>query len=780
MHYHRMRAILVGLSVVALVCVSIATTLGVHEISSVQLRHAEHGALNDRVKLARELVDGINAIGSAFSTVALPLDPDEREKIVESANAGFDAVQALVPKLISLNAGVLKGESATQLRDALASIAHSWEEVRRSFGTDMDPNEKAHHFIVLREDTATVRDIVRNIESASTDAGLDLSHSIQETLQSVAWTLLWVMLLGVALSVAAFSGTAYFSRLIRKANAAIRDRDVEVVEKGRRLNVALENMMHGICMFDRDKRLVVCNSKYATIYGVDPDRLREGMPLRSVLELRVAAGSCPSDSQRYIEVRLEEVETRTPYVTVNKLRNGRFIEVSHEPLPEGGWVAIHHDITEQKLSEEKIAHMAHHDALTGLPNRIQLREHIEKSLKTVQRGGNFAVLCLDLDHFKNINDTLGHSVGDALLCAVAGRLRACLRETDLVVRTGGDEFSIVQAGVDLPLGASTLAQRIIAALNAPFDLAIGTSIGIAIAPDDGGDPDQLLKNADMALYRAKANGRETFCFFEPEMDAKAQARRVLELDLRKALAVGEFELHYQPVVNLEKNRIAGFEALLRWNHPTRGRVPPDEFIPLAEETGLIVPIGEWVIRQACSEARTWPSGLHVAVNVSPVQFRGKNLVPAVINALASAQFPAGRLELEITEAVLLQNNETTLSLLHQLRGLGVRISMDDFGTGYSSLSYLRSFPFDKIKIDQSFIRDLANNPDSIAIIRAVTGLGQSFGMETTAEGVETQAQLEQMRAEGCTEVQGYLFSEPQPASKVFGILARFEKSRAAA
>ena len=274
--------------------------------------------------------------------------------------------------------------------------------------------------------------------------------------------------------------------------------------------------------------------------------------------------------------------------------------------------------------------MAHHDALTGLPNRIQLREHIDKSLKSIKRGGNFAVLCLDLDHFKNINDTLGHSVGDALLCAVSGRLRECLRDTDLVVRTGGDEFSIVQSDVDLPMGASTLAQRIIAAMSAPFDLgdhqvAIGTSIGIAIAPDDGGDPDQLLKNADMALYRAKASGRETFCFFEPEMDAKAQARRILELDLRKALAVGEFELHYQPIVNLAKNKIVGFEALLRWNHPTRGTVSPDEFIPLAEETGLIVPIGDWVIRQACMEAKTWPSDLHVAVNISPVQFRGKNL-----------------------------------------------------------------------------------------------------------------------------------------------------------
>ena len=786
MQYNWMRAILIGLSVFALVCVSVATALGVRKISSVQERHSEHGALNDRVKLARELVDGINAIGSAFSTVALPLDPAEREKVIESANTGFDAVQALVPTLISQNADVLKEESLIQLRDALASIAHSWDEVRRSFGTDMDANEKAHHFITLREDTATVRDIVRNIESAATDAGIDLSLSMHETLQSIATALLWVMLLGAALSLGACSGTAYFSRLIRQANVAIRDRDMEVVEKGRRLNVALENMMHGICMFDRDKRLVVCNSKYGTMYQLDPERLREGMSLHEILEMRIAAGECPVDTQGYIETRLKEVETRAPYVTFNKLRNGRFVEVSHEPLPDGGWVAIHHDITEQKLSEEKIAHMAHHDALTGLPNRIQLREHIEASLKSTNRGGHFAVLCLDLDHFKNINDTLGHSIGDALLCAVSRRLRDCVRDSDLVVRTGGDEFSIVQVGVDLPLGASTLAQRIIAAMSTPFDLgdhqvAIGTSIGIAIAPDDGGDPDQLLKNADMALYRAKASGRETFCFFEPEMDAKAQARRMLELDLRKALAVGEFELHYQPIVNLARNKISGFEALLRWNHPARGKVSPDEFIPLAEETGLIVPIGEWVIRQACMEARTWPSDLQVAVNVSPLQFRGKALVATVVSALAFAEFPAHRLELEITEAVLLQNNEATLSVLHQLRGLGVRISMDDFGTGYSSLSYLRSFPFDKIKIDQSFVRDLANNPDSIAIIRAVTGLGQSFGMATTAEGVETQEQLEQMRAEGCTEAQGFLFSTPQPASKVARILSAFDKkSRAAA
>jgi predicted signal transduction protein with EAL and GGDEF domain len=321
---------------------------------------------------------------------------------------------------------------------------------------------------------------------------------------------------------------------------------------------------------------------------------------------------------------------------------------------------------------------------------------------------------------------------------------------------------------------------VVEALSVPFDLGdhhvvIGASVGIAIAPDDGNDADQLLKNADMALYRAKDDGRARFHFFETEMDARAQARRLLELDLRKAITAGEFELFYQPIVNLTENRISGLEALLRWNHPTRGRVSPDKFIPLAEETGLIVGIGEWLIRGACAEASAWPSGLRVAVNVSPLQFRNKGLISAVISALASSGLPAERLELEITETVLMHDNDGTLAMLHQLRGLGVRISMDDFGTGYSSLSYLRSFPFDKIKIDQSFIRDLIDKPDSVAIIRAVAALGHSFGMTTTAEGVETQEQLDQMRAEGCTEAQGYFFSRPLPAGEVPQLLSSFQK-----
>jgi diguanylate cyclase (GGDEF)-like protein len=427
--------------------------------------------------------------------------------------------------------------------------------------------------------------------------------------------------------------------------------------------------------------------------------------------------------------------------------------------------------------------LAHHDALTGLANRVQLHEHIERCLKQVERGEEFSLLCLDLDRFKEINDTLGHSVGDALLCAVSRRLRELVRDDDLVSRTGGDEFSIVQCATGQPMAAAAaLAARVVEALSVPFDLGdhhvvIGASVGAAIAPSDGSDADQLLKNADLAMYRAKDFGGGGFHFFESQMDARAQGRRTLELELRKAITAGEFEVFYQPIVNLAENQIGAFEALLRWNHPTRGVVSPNEFIPLAEETGLIVEIGEWVIRQACAEAIRWPSDLLVAVNVSPVQFRTGNLVAVVISALAASGLRPNRLELEITESVLMYNNDVTLAMLHQLRNLGVRISMDDFGTGYSSLSYLRSFPFDKIKIDRSFVRDLAENPNSIAIIRAVVGLGQSFGMITTAEGVETQEQLDQMCAEGCNQVQGYFYSEPMPAREISQLLFGFRNER---
>ncbi len=572
---------------------------------------------------------------------------------------------------------------------------------------------------------------------------------------------------------------------IAERTSELQQREAELRLQNLRFNAALENMPQGLCMFDNDKRLVVSNLRYAEMYGIDPEQLKIGTPLRSILAWRVASGNCPTNGEEYIEQRLAEVEMSAAHIAVDELQNGKFIQVMHQPLADGGWVAIHDDVTQQKLSEERISHMAHHDALTDLPNRVMLRAQLERHLTTVQRGASLAVLCLDLDYFKQVNDTLGHPVGDALLCAVGRRLRECVRNVDVVARLGGDEFAIIQTGVEQPISANTLAQRLVDEMARPFDaegheIVLGTSIGISVAPNDGTDPDILLKSADMALYRAKDNGRNAFSFFESGMDAKMQKRRALEVDFRKAIAAGEFELFYQPLVNLEQNTISGFEALLRWNHPTRGVVLPGTFISLAEETGLIIPLGEWVLRQACSEAAKWPDDVKVAINLSPVQFRSKNLVSVVMSAMAAAGIAPNRVELEITEAILLQNNEATLATLHQLRGLGLRISMDDFGTGYSSLSYLRSFPFDKIKIDQSFVRGLDKNNDAIAIIHAVSGLGTSLGMTTTVEGVETREQLDLIRAEGCTEVQGYFFSKPQPASEVPRLLSSLGRKNQAA
>jgi diguanylate cyclase (GGDEF)-like protein/PAS domain S-box-containing protein len=441
------------------------------------------------------------------------------------------------------------------------------------------------------------------------------------------------------------------------------------------------------------------------------------------------------------------------------------------------------DVTAKRQAEARIAHMAHHDTLTGLPNRVLLHERLDEALLRVRRyKETLAVLYLDLDRFKNVNDTLGHPAGDKLLVAVAERLRTCLRISDMAARFGGDEFAVLQLRLAGPHEAGTLADRIVTLLSEPYDIdgqviEIGASVGIALAPIDGETSEQLLRNADIALFRAKDDGRRTFRFFEPGMAASLRNHRTLERDLRNALGAGEFEVYFQPLVTLETGGICGFEALLRWHHPQRGMVAPAQFIPIAEETGLIVSIGEWVLRQACAEAVRWPNDLKVAVNLSPVQFKKGNLPQVVVATLESTGLPAARLELEITESVILEESKTNLAALHSLRALGVGIAMDDFGIGYSSLSYLRAFPFDKIKIDQSFISELGESGDCRAIMRAITNLGSSLGIPTLAEGVETETQFERLREAGCTEMQGYLFRRPVPASEIAGLLARLPNSR---
>ncbi|WP_315761993.1 MULTISPECIES: putative bifunctional diguanylate cyclase/phosphodiesterase [unclassified Bradyrhizobium] len=437
------------------------------------------------------------------------------------------------------------------------------------------------------------------------------------------------------------------------------------------------------------------------------------------------------------------------------------------------------DISERRKAEARIAYMAHHDGLTNLPNREFYQQRLKQALEQGAANGKcVAIMCIDLDLFKNVNDSFGHPVGDRLLQAVANRLSGEVRGGNLAARLGGDEFAMILSDAGPQSETGEFAAHLIDVLSAPYEiegdeLVVGASIGIAVSPSDGSTSEQLMKNADMALYRAKQEGGGVHRFFDKEMHRQAQKRRDLELDLRRAFAHGEFELHYQPLVDVASNRISGFESLLRWRHPDKGMVSPADFIPVAEDIGLIVPLGEWVLREACREAAKWPDGVKVAVNLSAVQFRSRNLVQVVVSALAQSGLTPTRLELEITESIFLAETEANLATLHQLRQLGVSISMDDFGTGYSSLSYLRSFPFDKIKIDRSFVKDLAHRADCVAIVRAISGLGRSLNITTTAEGVETIDQLDWLRAEGCNQVQGFLFSAAKPASEVEELLVRF-------
>ncbi len=537
-------------------------------------------------------------------------------------------------------------------------------------------------------------------------------------------------------------------------------------------DTAINNMSQGLCFFDAVQRLIVCNDRYVEMYGLSPDRVRPGTPLAEIVDMRFEAGSFPAMSRdEYLQWRASIAVSAKPTESIVELRNGRTFKIRHRPMPDLGWVATHEDITEQRMSEVKIEYMAHHDSLTGLANRVLLNERLERAISVIDREEMVAVHHLDLDQFKAVNDTFGHPVGDKLLKIVADRLRGLVRETDTIARMGGDEFVIVQPFIADPADATALAQRIITLMSEPYSIdghqaVIGASIGIAVGPGDGSGADKLLRNADLALYRAKGDGRGTFRFFEPAMDLQMQTRRIMERDLRKALPAGEFELYYQPVVNLANSEISGFEALIRWNHPERGLVSPAAFIPLAEETGFIVPLGEWVIRQACATAAQWPGDLRVAVNISAVQFRNPGLMQVVVGALAASGLDPTRLEIEITETVLLHNKEATLAVLHQLRALGIRIAMDDFGTGYSSLTYLQCFPFDKIKIDRSFVKDITENSGSLNIVRAVAALARGMGMMATAEGVETREQLDQITSEGCTEMQGFLFSQPIPAHEI--------------
>jgi diguanylate cyclase (GGDEF)-like protein len=566
--------------------------------------------------------------------------------------------------------------------------------------------------------------------------------------------------------------------------AAEREALTEELERQAAISsAALESMVQGLSMYDVQDRLVTCNRRYADLYDLPPELLKEGTPLKTILDRLVSSGIFPGTTEFY-EGETAHSNQQASSTEVH-LGNGRIVDIQRQPLPGGGWVATHEDVTEKRQASLRIAYLAAHDALTGLPNRTAFAERLKAAAASGRRGQRFAVHTIDLDRFKEVNDTLGHPAGDAILKEAAARLCRLVRECDVVTRLGGDEFAILQSGVSSGEDAAALAERAIEAMGEPFEfdghtVAIGASIGVSVAPDDSRDGEELLKKSDLALYRAKAESRGTFRFFEQGMDSRLRERRELESGLRTAIQEGQFEVHYQPLLDVRSGGICAFEALVRWNHPTRGMVQPLDFIPIAEESGLIIPIGEWVLRQACRDAACWPDDVRVAVNLSAAQFKRGDLLAMTTNALVSAGLAPDRLELEITESVLLHDEAWVRSVLEKLTAMGIRIAMDDFGTGYSSLSYLRSFPFTKIKIDRSFVADLAGTTDALAIVQATIQLSERLGMQTTAEGVETAEQMDILVREGCSEIQGYHVSRPVPAAAVAEILGRYNVERDAA
>lgn len=590
----------------------------------------------------------------------------------------------------------------------------------------------------------------------------------RDGLFTLQWAFTYVAIGMIACGMALTALLLVQNRMLGKAQGVLMQKERTLAVQNARFDAALDAMSLGLCLLDANFRIIVHNARFLEIFGLDPARAVHGVALSEL----IAPELLPDGVGRRARAKAE-AGSKDDIAVLNddnyQMPDGTVVMVAHEPMAEGGWVCTFEDVTERHRAQNRVVHMAHHDALTDMPNRLLFWESVTQALRALDsQSPPFAVLYLDIDRFKEVNDTLGHPVGDALLRRVGERLTGTVSSQDMVARLGGDEFAVFHRRSDASYdGVRGLAEQLIAAVGKPYmidgnEIVVSTSIGIAVAPSVGGNTEQLMKNADLALYRAKAEGPAAFRFFSPEMEEALQNRRNLENDLRHGIALGQFELYYQPLICLKTGRIVSGEALMRWRHPERGLISPGEFIPLAEDTGFIGVLGEWALQRACQDALDWPDSVRLSVNLSPVQFREVRLVDMVKAVLATSELDPQRLELEITESVLLENNAANIDALHRLRALGLTIALDDFGTGYSSLSYLQRFPFDKIKIDQSFVRDLGDRSDSFAIVQSIATLGHNLNMLTTAEGVETKEQLDIIARAGCSEAQGYYFSAPVP------------------
>jgi diguanylate cyclase (GGDEF)-like protein/PAS domain S-box-containing protein len=747
-----------GLGLRSVVCMPVLADLRMKSIGAVALYFREPGrasllseqAIRDVASFVGSLRRGYRAVGNARQV-------DDRLRALASTIPGVIYQRVVKPdgdirySYISESAGELFGVSAQEiLENPEALFSHFGPEYRATF------REK----LLKASRDLTLWDVEAQINRP--DGQIRHTHAIARPRREADGSVVWTgVILDATRIKEAEMGAAASEATTRKA--------------------IVESIPQGLLLYGKDDRLVICNSHFCELFPGLSDVAQPGAHYEDMLRAEHDPGLNPDidliNADEELARRLKEHGGRH-VVRERQMSGDRFILINEYRTAEGGTVVLYNDISELKLRERKIEHLAHHDSLTGLPNRILFRDRLERAIAEAhERNLSAAVLCLDLDGFKHVNDTLGHPVGDALLQAVAKRLQNVLRDHDIACRLGGDEFAVILPDVSNAEVPTSLAWRLLDALSQPVDInghsvVTGTSIGIALSATDGKNADELIRNADLALYRAKSDGRGTFRYFAAEMDAKAQARRLLEISLRGAIARQELDVHYQPLVDTYTSQIMGAEALIRWSHPEKGEIPPTEFVPLAEETGLIVSIGAWVLRRACADAAKWPADIRVAVNVSPVQFRSRNFAQTVRQVLESTGLAPHRLELEITESLLMRNTAANLAALRELKSFGVRISMDDFGTGYSSLGNLRSFPFDKIKIDRSFINDFGRNTDAAAIVRAVLTLGRSLGMTTTAEGVETRDQLAYLRAEGCVEVQGHYYARAAPALEMERLIAR--------
>ena len=663
----------------------------------------------------------------------------------------------------------------------MARIPHVDAMIGRKITVDNQPAVQPEHYtlrVVSPVDKVERIVAVRHIPSlpiiitASTTVQAALKEWRQQTRFLVGVGALGAVVIALTLSLI----IRQLTRQHRASRSKLR------VEK-ERFATAVNNMTQGLLLFDAAGRLVMYNERYLDMFEGSRDVVKPGCTLRDLVQHRKDTGTFSGDVDAYCAGFMREFKGGKPGKIL--IETGRrTIEMRYQPLSEGGWVTTAEDITERQRYEDKISHMAHYDSLTDLPNRALFRERLERSLAAMTADAQLAVLYIDIDEFKGINDSLGHPVGDELLKSIAARLCSCADPQDFVARLGGDEFAVFRPSVGSRNDVLPLINKIHDAIRRPAEclghhVVVDASIGVALASSGMRDLDKLVKNADLALYEAKSGGRRTWRFFEAAMEERVNARRTGEIELRKAIRNGELEVHYQPLLDIKIEKIVGCEALIRWRHPERGMISPASFIPVAEDTGLINEIGEWVLRSACAMAMTWPDHTTIAVNVSPVQFREPGFALKVVGALAASGLAAHRLELEVTETVLINDDETTLAVLNELRAIGVKIALDDFGTGYSSLSHLQRFPFDKIKIDRSFVRNVAWSQDSVAIVRAVVDIAGVRNIATTAEGVETVEQKDTLRALGCAQMQGFLFSAPRPAAEIAAMFADTAKVVAA-